>query len=212
MTNWESEEKRRNGNIISDTVHSPMFDDRIHTPPTANPARIIPTVSSATPLKQLLDTIVINKYKLLGTAGTWFILDIVFYANVLFSGQVSSSIGGIESPKGQAVSTLLLQLIALPGYFVTIYYCDMVGLKRIQEFGYSVVVIIFFLMACILPVVSEVPSLMLILYGLTFFFQNFGPNTTSYVIPSLIFAPEYKATCHGISAAGTFERFFYCYC
>ena len=49
----------------------------------------------------------IERHKLLGTAGTWFILDVVFYANGLFSGQVSKSIGGINTPKGEAISTLI---------------------------------------------------------------------------------------------------------
>ena len=45
------------------------------------------------------------------------------------------------------------------------------------------------------------PAIYLILYGITFFFQNFGPNSTTYIIPSLIFSPTHKGTCHGISAA-----------
>ena len=39
-------------------------------------------------LQQVLHTIQHNKLKLMGTAGAWFILDVVFYANGLFSGQV----------------------------------------------------------------------------------------------------------------------------
>jgi hypothetical protein len=40
-----------------------------------------------------------------------------------------------------------------------------------------------------------------ILYGITFFFQNFGPNATTYIIPSLIYPSAERATCHGISSA-----------
>lgn len=43
--------------------------------------------------------------------------------------------------------------------------------------------------------------LFVILYGLTFFFANFGPNTTTFVIPSESFPTRARATCHGISAA-----------
>ena len=32
-------------------------------------------------------------------------------------------------------------------------------------------------------------------------YSNFGPNTTTFVIPGEIYPPEVKATCHGISAA-----------
>jgi len=31
--------------------------------------------------------------------------------------------------------------------------------------------------------------------------SNFGPNTTTFVIPGEIFPAEVRATCHGLSAA-----------
>lgn len=39
------------------------------------------------------------------------------------------------------------------------------------------------------------------LYCLTNFFQNFGPNTTTFVVPGEIFPTRYRSTGHGISAA-----------
>ncbi len=39
------------------------------------------------------------------------------------------------------------------------------------------------------------------LYGFTFFFQNFGANATTYIIPSIIYSSAERATCHGISSA-----------
>jgi PHS family inorganic phosphate transporter-like MFS transporter len=39
------------------------------------------------------------------------------------------------------------------------------------------------------------------LYCLTNFFQNFGPNTTTFIIPGGIFPTRYRSTAHGISAA-----------
>jgi len=38
------------------------------------------------------------------------------------------------------------------------------------------------------------------LYCLTNFFQNFGPNTTTFVIPGEVFPTRYRSTAHGISA------------
>jgi len=43
--------------------------------------------------------------------------------------------------------------------------------------------------------------LFFILYGDTFFFSNFGPNTTTYIVPGEAFPASIRATCHGISAA-----------
>lgn len=39
------------------------------------------------------------------------------------------------------------------------------------------------------------------LYCLANFFQNFGPNVTTFVIPGEVFPTRYRSTAHGISAA-----------
>jgi PHS family inorganic phosphate transporter-like MFS transporter len=39
------------------------------------------------------------------------------------------------------------------------------------------------------------------LYGLTFFFSNFGPNATTYLLPTQVFAVEHRTTYHGYAAA-----------
>ncbi|KAM0066956.1 Low affinity inorganic phosphate transporter 3 [Helianthus debilis subsp. tardiflorus] len=40
-----------------------------------------------------------------------------------------------------------------------------------------------------------------VFYSLTFFFANFGPNATTFVVPAEIFPARLRSTCHGISAA-----------
>jgi Sugar (and other) transporter len=52
-----------------------------------------------------------------------------------------------------------------------------------------------------LPNVLLRKILFLLLYSMTFLFSNFGPNTTTFVIPGEIYPAEVRATCHGISAA-----------
>ena len=39
------------------------------------------------------------------------------------------------------------------------------------------------------------------LYCLANFFQNFGPNVTTFVIPGEVFPTRYRSTAHGLSAA-----------
>ena len=43
--------------------------------------------------------------------------------------------------------------------------------------------------------------LMLLLYGLTFFFSNFGPNSTTFMLPAETFPPHIRSTLNGFSAA-----------
>lgn len=89
----------------------------------------------------------VNRWQLLGTAGAWFILDVVFYANGLFSGQVTKAMGVAQVPKSEAMASLILQAIALPGYFCTFAFVDRVGLKRLQAWGFFLTSVFFFLLA-----------------------------------------------------------------
>jgi PHS family inorganic phosphate transporter-like MFS transporter len=41
----------------------------------------------------------------------------------------------------------------------------------------------------------------LFLFCLANFFQNFGPNVTTFVIPGEVFPTRYRSTGHGFSAA-----------
>jgi hypothetical protein len=41
----------------------------------------------------------------------------------------------------------------------------------------------------------------IILYALTFFFANFGPNATTFIVPVELFSTRYRSSLHGISAA-----------
>ena len=86
---------------------------------------------------------------LLATAGSWFIFDVVFYANSLFSSAVVSKF--IKQPAFDAssddkhsylvqvaLSTLYLALCALPGYFAATLVIDRWGRRKLQMFGQQV--------------------------------------------------------------------------
>jgi len=152
------------------------------------------------------------RWELAGTATNWFLFDIVFYANGLFTGTVLNQIGyGASGEAAQlteadlarlAAGTCIIAAMALPGYFVALALIDRMGRRNMQLMGFAAMLVLFGVLAAALPqlVHSAVPAFIL-LYGLTFFFSNFGANTTTYVIPAEIYATKAKATCHGISAA-----------
>jgi len=151
----------------------------------------------------LMPTLAKYKWHLLGTAGNWFIFDIVFYANSLFNGDVTSIIqvgpGGLKST---FLRTLLIVLIMLPGYLVGLALINALGRKATQVQGYVNMAVWFGVCGFFYRTLKEdAPALFLIIYGLTFFFSNFGPNLTTYVVPGEIYPSHAKATLHGISAA-----------
>ena len=87
-----------------------------------------------------------HRWDLLATAGNWFIFDVVFYANSLFSSHLTS--GYILKPKDAndqsavhqylidvASSTLYLALCALPGYYGAVLVIDRWGRRKLQLFG-----------------------------------------------------------------------------
>ena len=65
----------------------------------------------------------------LSTKGTWFLFDVLFYGNTLFEPLVieaafgshaSSSVDGYKLLQNTVRASLVISLLALPGYFVTV--------------------------------------------------------------------------------------------
>jgi len=109
--------------------------------------------------------------------------------------------GIVSTTQGEALAALILQAIAFPGYLFSIAFTDRIGLRNLQLIGFFLTTTFFLILAFGQASLVKIPALYLAIYGITFFFQNFGPNATTYIIPSVVFDIKHKATCHGISAA-----------
>jgi len=107
---------------------------------------------------------------------------------------------------------IYIALMALPGYLLSFLLVDYLGRKFIQIFGFVCMGILYVLLGVLLEVYDfkDTTWLAVILYGATFFFSNFGPNTTTFILPSETFPTEIRARCAGISAAaGKFGNFVF---
>ena len=108
---------------------------------------------------------------------------------------------------GIGVGNLILALGGLlPGYYVSLYFIDKWGRKPIQLLGFVALTILFIIMSASFdtlqnPNFSAGPKIFLFLYCLANFFQNFGPNTTTFIIPGELFPTRFRSTAHGISTA-----------
>jgi MFS family permease len=149
---------------------------------------------------------------LVGTSLAWFFLDVAYYGNTISNQQFVTAV----SPHSSLIHDLFLSLLvfalaAFPGYLVSIYGMDRWGRKVIQLMGFGMMAATFIGIAVIGNVQSIVVPFIL-LYGLNYFFTEFGPNTTTFVMPAEIFPAKVRTTSHGISAtvgkigaaAGTF--------
>lgn len=76
------------------------------------------------------------------------------------------------------------------------------GRIRIQMIGFAVLTLIFVILASAYhALLSDSVMLFLFLFTVAQFFFNFGPNTTTFVIPGEVFPTRFRSTGHGISAA-----------
>jgi MFS transporter, PHS family, inorganic phosphate transporter len=137
---------------------------------------------------------------LIGTAGAWALLDFCYYGNSISSPEILA----LLNPKATELHNVLVQLaifavFAVPGYFVAIALLDRTGRKRIQLLGFAMMALMFLLIG-VIPAVTVHAWPFLILYGVSYFFTEFGPNTTTFVYPAEIFPVEVRTTGHGISA------------
>jgi MFS transporter, PHS family, inorganic phosphate transporter len=137
---------------------------------------------------------------LAGTAGCWFLLDYAYYGNTISTPQIIALI----TPHASQTTTIAIQLAifvvaAVPGYFLAIAKMDRIGHCRLQLIG-------FIMMGACFAVIGLIPGLttavapFLLVYGISYFFTEFGPNVTTFVLPGELFSTRIRATGHGISA------------
>ncbi|MGC8558000.1 MAG: MFS transporter [Nitrososphaeria archaeon] len=146
---------------------------------------------------------------LIGTAFPWFILDVAFYGTGIYSGPIISQILGPASSVGYLIIEQGLPfLVGFFGYFTAVAFMDRLGRKVIQIQGFIIMTAIY-LTVSLVTIASGtkitgfiIPSAYaFVLYSLSFFFIDFGPNTTTFVIPAEVYPTQYRTTGHGISAA-----------
>jgi MFS family permease len=148
------------------------------------------------------------RVRLLGASLAWFMMDFAYYGNTVSSPTVLHHL----SPSSDLVTQTLMQLAvfaiaAVPGYFVAATMMDRMGRKPIQVLGFAMMAASFLAIALI-PGIESLVYPFLVIYGLSYFFTEFGPNATTFVYPAELFPVEGRTTGHGIaSAAGKIGGF-----
>uniref|UniRef100_A0A0C9S7K2 TSA: Wollemia nobilis Ref_Wollemi_Transcript_13345_1954 transcribed RNA sequence n=1 Tax=Wollemia nobilis TaxID=56998 RepID=A0A0C9S7K2_9CONI len=158
---------------------------------------------------------------LLGTALAWFLVDIAFYSNNLFQKDIYEAVGwlnkskcdksgvykpGYKNPLEEVFYIARAQaLIALcgtlPGYLFTVLLIERIGRFPIQLSGFLFMSVFIFVLGIWYEFWKSHEQGFLVIYSLTFFFSNFGPNTTTFIVPAELFPARLRSTCHGISGA-----------
>jgi MFS transporter, PHS family, inorganic phosphate transporter len=137
---------------------------------------------------------------LTGTAGCWFLLDYAYYGNTISTPRIISLI----TPNASQTTTIAIQLAiftvaAVPGYILAIAKMDRIGHRRLQLIGFALMGLCFAVIGLV-PGMTTAVAPFLLVYGISYFFTEFGPNVTTFVLPGELFPTQVRATGHGISA------------
>ncbi|KAK9465990.1 major facilitator superfamily domain-containing protein [Lipomyces arxii] len=143
---------------------------------------------------------------LLGTAGAWFMLDIAFYGLGLNNSTILAAIGYAGQPNvyhniyNTCVGNIILICAGgIPGYWFSVATLDTIGRRYLQLGGFLILTVLFCIIGFAYHKISG--HGLLGLYVLCQLFMNWGPNTTTFIVPGEIFPTRYRSTAHGISAA-----------
>ncbi|CDY50481.1 BnaC09g17620D [Brassica napus] len=99
--------------------------------------------------------------------------------------------------------TLIALCSTVPGYWFTVAFIDIMGRFAIQLMGFFMMTVFMFAIAFPYDhwIKPDNRIGFVVMYSLTFFFANFVPNATTFIVPAEIFPARLRSTCHGISAA-----------
>lgn len=140
--------------------------------------------------------------KLIGTGGCWLIFDVLFYGNTLFQPVVlAEAFGAAETVKRAAQDTFLISCMAMPGYIISIFAVGRQSPRFIQIQGFFMMGILYLTIGILFDSLRAHKSALLIVYGSTFFFSNYGPNSTTFMLPSMTFSKPCRSTLNGVCAA-----------
>jgi MFS family permease len=137
---------------------------------------------------------------LVGTAGCWFLFDYAYYGNTLSLPSILSEVSPNASVELKLVLTLALFVVfALPGYLLAVWKMDRIGHRRLQFIGFAVMAACFILLAVVPSLTTSVAPFIAI-FGVSYLFTEFGPNMTTFVLPSEVFPVNMRTTGHGVAA------------
>lgn len=138
---------------------------------------------------------------LIGSSLAWFLMDFAYYGNTVSSPLVLAAVAPHKSLMHNTLIQLLIFVVAAtPGYFVAAVTMDKFGRKSIQALGFGIMGAAFAAMALI-PNIEHLVIPFLVIYGVSYFFTEFGPNATTFVYPSELFPVTGRTTGHGIASA-----------
>ncbi|KAL3138696.1 hypothetical protein ABBQ32_006450 [Trebouxia sp. C0010 RCD-2024] len=146
-------------------------------------------------------------HRLIGTSLGWFCNDFLFYGNATFRNRFISVLTGTNSSVMEAWLWNLLNVgVALVGYHAAALSIDWKwwGRVRMQATGFLACFVLFLLPACIYgPLTGSASGIKAFqfIYFFSSFWNQFGPNCTTFLVAAEVYPSSVRSTAHGMSAA-----------
>ena len=145
---------------------------------------------------------------LIGTAGGWMLLDFAYYGNTISSPEIleliEPAVRSSTTRSSSWPSSPVRRCPATP--WPSSCWTGPAENDPAPGFG----MMALFLLIGLVPGVTKTVVPFVLLYGVSYFFTEFGPNTTTFIYPAEIFPVDVRTTGHGISAEagkmGAFAR------
>ncbi|MFB6489970.1 MAG: MFS transporter [Thermoproteus sp. AZ2] len=136
---------------------------------------------------------------LLATTLPWFLMDIALYGTSVYQKDfINAIVGPAKTLFDEILHMGVPFMVGVPGYFVAALLVDKWGRKPIQILGFAAMAALYLAVSFLIGTPS---ALAIAAYSLVYFFINFGPNTTTFILPAELYPTRYRTTGHGISAA-----------
>ncbi len=150
------------------------------------------------------------------TSVPWFLMDIAVYGVGIFTPTLIAALafgGNMETSNTTFIIddivstewTAMLDIFLVLGFLVAIFTVERLGRIRLQSIGFIFMTIGMVILA--ITTILQGPDgegsylgLVFLGYAIFNFFQNAGPNATTYALPAEVFPSDIRAAGHGFAA------------
>lgn len=140
---------------------------------------------------------------LIGTAGAWWLYDIVYYGTTNNQPSIVDKVfGSDEDLLENCFHNIILNSMGLPAVVMAIVNLKGMGEKALQSWGFMAISFSSLLLAATLQYFPDSNNVNFICCCFLIFTLNWGVNVSTYVMPIGAYPPEVSGTFFGLSAAG----------
>lgn len=147
-------------------------------------------------------------HRLIATCSNWFFNDFFFYGNKIFQGTFIKAITGSPDLKMTWLYNLINIGVALAGYYCAALFIDhkLIGRKWMQACAFIATFALFNGPAWAFDSLTDQNDMPRVhafqfIYFMSSFFNQFGYNSTTFLLAAEVYPASIRASCHGVAAA-----------